>query len=201
MPGVFLSLSSSSIGQMGNVMQQLTMQQLDHRFSNRNHRRSAGFTIMELMITVAIAAILITIAVPNFKLQIEQGRFTSAANEIVTALNYARGEAIRRSRPVSVARAGATWDLGWNAFVDPARTGVLGAQTPLRQGNPLGSISVSGAPTFVLFDSSGRRRSDTASAFISFDVFKTGADPSSKRTVCVAQSGRIFTVKGAASCV
>ncbi len=155
---------------------------------------------MELMITIFIAAILLTLAVPNFKLQIEQGRFVSAANEIVTALNYARGEALRRSRPVSVSRSGASWQLGWSAFVDPARTGILGAQTPLRQGNALASVTVSGAPTFVLFDSSGRRRSDVASAFVSFDIFKAGGDPTTKRTVCVAQSGRIFTVKGVATC-
>ncbi len=165
---------------------------------------------MELMITIAIAAILLGIAVPNFKAQIEQGRFTAASNEIVTALNFARGEAIRRSRPVSVSRVGATWQDGWTAFVDPLRTGVLGAQTALREGNGvpfvmdgaarLYSVEITGAPAFVLFDSSGRRRSDAASAFVSFDVFKTDGEIGSKRLVCVAQSGRIFVAKGAAAC-
>ena len=155
---------------------------------------------MELLITIAIAAILLALAVPNFKTQIEQSRFTSAANEIITAMNYARGEALRRSRPVSVSSSGGSWQVGWVAFVDPARTGVVAAQTRLREGNPLGSVDISGAPAFVTFDSNGRRQSDTASNFISFDIFKTGGDPTTKRTVCVAKSGRIFQVKGTVSC-
>ncbi len=181
---------------MGNVMQQ---SDLNHFCSK--HRRAAGFTLVEALIAIAIAAILVTLAVPNFKLQIEQSQFTSAANEIVTAMNFARGEALRRSRPVSVARSGASWQDGWVAFVDPARGGVLGAQPPLRQGNSLGTVAVAGAPTFVLFDSSGRRRSDSASPFVSFEIFKSGGDPSTKRTVCVSLSGRIFMVKGGAICV
>jgi len=166
--------------------------------------------MMELMISVAIAAILVGIAVPNFKFQIEQGRFTAASNEIVTALNFARGEAIRRSRPVSVSRVGATWQNGWTVFIDPLRTGVIGAQTALREGNgvpfvmdggvPLYSVEITGAPAFVLFDSSGRRRSNAATAFVSFDVFKTDGEISSKRIVCVSQSGRIFVAKGGAAC-
>ena len=164
-------------------------------------RISRGFTMMEMMITLAVVAILAAIAVPNFKFQIEQSRFTSASNDLITALNFARGEALRRSRPVSVSRVGGSWQSGWAAFIDPARTGVIGAQPALREGNAIGSVEVTGAPAFVLFDSSGRRRSDVASAFVSFQVFKTGAEISSRRTVCVSQSGRIFSVKGAATCI
>ncbi len=170
---------------------------------------------MEMMITLAIVAILAAIAIPNFKFQIEQGRFTAASNEIITALNYARGEALRRSRPVSVSRVGTTWQDGWTAFIDPTRAGVLGALPVLRAGNgvsyqldgslpPPGkryAVEITGAPPFVLFDSNGRRRSNVADAFVSFEVFKTDAEISSKRTVCVSQSGRIFLTKGAAACV
>jgi type IV fimbrial biogenesis protein FimT len=178
-------------------------------------RKSLGFTLMELMITLAIVAILVGIAVPNFKFQIEQARFTSTSNEIVTALNYARGEAVRRSRPVSVSRVGTTWQDGWTAFIDPTRAGVLGALPVLRAGNGVSyqidsslpapskkyAVDITGAPPFVLFDSNGRRRSNVADAFVSFEVFKTDAEISSKRTVCVSQSGRIFVTKGAAACV
>lgn len=183
-----------------NVMQQFNTNRTQIRMC-RSGRMSLGFTMMELMITLAIVGILLAIAVPNFKFQIEQGRFTAASNEIITALNFARGEALRRSRPVSVSRVGPSWQGGWTAFIDPARTGVIGAQPPLRQGNGVGSVEVTGAPAFVLFDSSGRRRSDVASAFVTFEVFKTGAETSSRRTVCVSQSGRIFSVKGAAACI
>ena len=206
----FYNLDRVPLAKWVKVMQQFSTKKTQVKMC-RSGRTSRGFTIMELMITLAIVAILLGIAVPNFKFQMEQGRFTASSNEIITALNFARGEALRRSRPVSVSRVGTTWQDGWAAFIDPARTGVIGAQPPLRQGNGVGfvmngalrqyAVDINGAPPFVLFDSSGRRRSDVATAFVSFQVSKTNAEISSRRTVCVAQSGRIFLVKGAAACV
>lgn len=63
-------------------------------------RRRGGFTLVELMVTVAVAAILITIAVPSFSNAIASNRLNSAANEIVGALNTARMEAIQRNAGV-----------------------------------------------------------------------------------------------------
>ena len=72
-----------------------------------------GFTLIEAMITVAVAAILFTVAVPSFKDTIRQNRLTTQANEFITALNLARSEAIRRSQSVTVTPKVGGWNAGW----------------------------------------------------------------------------------------
>ena len=62
--------------------------------------RARGFTIVELMITVAVAAILLIIAVPSFNNIINSNRLTTATNTLVNALNTARMEAIKRNASV-----------------------------------------------------------------------------------------------------
>jgi type IV fimbrial biogenesis protein FimT len=81
-----------------------------------------GFTILELMVTVAIAGILVSVAMPSFTESIIGNRLTTYNNELVGALNLARSEAIKRNQQVIVARTGATWNLGWRVYVDVDRT-------------------------------------------------------------------------------
>lgn len=59
--------------------------------------RARGFTLVELMVTLAVAAILMMIAVPSFRGIIASNRLNAAANELVGALNTARMEAIQRN--------------------------------------------------------------------------------------------------------
>jgi len=80
-----------------------------------------GFTLIELMVTVSIAAILLGIAIPSFTTTISSNRMTTNANELITALNLARSEAIKRGQQVTVRRKGTTsaqWESGWDVFVD-----------------------------------------------------------------------------------
>ena len=92
---------------------------------------------MELMVTIAIAAILIGIAIPSFTSTIASNRLTTSANELVTALNLARSEAVKRGQQVVVSKTGTNWENGWQVFVDidrstPAKENVFDAGTDIQ---------------------------------------------------------------------
>lgn len=61
----------------------------------RERCRACGFTLVELMITIAVAAILLMLAVPSFQHLILSNRLTTAANGLVDAINTARLDAIK----------------------------------------------------------------------------------------------------------
>jgi type IV fimbrial biogenesis protein FimT len=98
--------------------------------------RAAGFTIIELMITVATASILLAIAVPSFNQLIVSGRLTAQSNDRVAAISLARSEAIKRNASVTLCRAASnltdcvTSSGTWENWVIRTATG-----TVIRQGS------------------------------------------------------------------
>jgi len=69
----------------------------------------AGLTLIELMVTLAVAIVLLAIGIPAFQGLASSNRASTQANGLVTALNLARSEAISRGIPVAVcARASAS---------------------------------------------------------------------------------------------
>lgn len=67
--------------------------------------RQRGFTLTELMITVCLAAMLVTLAIPGFQTAIRNSRVTNTVNDFVTSLNLARSEAIKRRMRVTVCKS------------------------------------------------------------------------------------------------
>ena len=99
--------------------------------------RKAGFTLIELIITVALAAIIVTIGIPSFRTAILNNSRTAQVNEFVGVLNLARSEAAKRGIRVTICRSsdGATcaadstsiWENGWIVWVDQDGDGTLDA--------------------------------------------------------------------------
>ena len=92
-----------------------------------------GFTIVELMISVLILALLMGIGIPAFESTIQNNRMTSNLNAFITSLNQARSEAVKQNQEVVVCTstngtscAGNTnWENGWVVFVDRDGDGAI----------------------------------------------------------------------------
>jgi len=160
----------------------------------------SGFTLVELMIVLALVAILATIGVPSFTSFIVNNRLTAQANELVSALNLARSEAIKRNSRVTVCRSnngagcGGTWNDGWIVFVDGGAAGsVDGADELLRAwSGPGNTSSLTSTVNAVQFQGLGMTTQST------FTLTSSQCTGTNKRLVQVATSGRVSAAK--ASC-
>lgn len=85
-------------------------------------KKASGFTLIELMVTVAVLAIILAVAIPSFQAFFERGRLKGATDEVVAVLATARGESVKTGRNVTVAFGGTAdaWCVGANQAVTPA---------------------------------------------------------------------------------
>lgn len=88
--------------------------------------RQRGFTLTELIITLAVAAIVLTIGVPAFQSTIRSTRIVTHTNDFISSINLARSEGIKRGRRVVLCKSSngtscttsGNWEQGWIVFVD-----------------------------------------------------------------------------------
>lgn len=178
---------------------------------------NAGMTLVELMVTIAIMAILSMLAVPSFQKQIAASRLTSATNDLFTSLTQARADSIRQGVRMTVCVSSdgsscdavsttATWSVGWIGFNDPTRA----ASPSVDTGETTTFVVQSIHPSIVV------RGTSTASNYVSFapdGVAKTLAgglglstirvcsnsgsltDDERTRHIVISRSGRIIIEK------
>lgn len=88
--------------------------------------KASGFTLLELMLTISIVAVLVTIGVPGMQQMMRANVRASSSNELISTINQTRSEAVKRNTSVSLCPStngtsctgGTSWSSGWIAFVD-----------------------------------------------------------------------------------
>jgi type IV fimbrial biogenesis protein FimT len=174
-----------------------------------------GLTLVELLVTLAIAAILVTLAAPSFTRLIQSTKISGNVNTFMSDLRFARSEAVRRggavtmcrsSNPEAITASGPTcgtgsspgWESGWIIFVDQDNDGtrdynaapnlddtILRVQGPITN---IDSIAEGGAATAFRFTANGRLLNLSSATQIQFG----GAEyaNSVQRVLCVNLGGR-----------
>jgi len=80
-----------------------------------SRRLSDGFTLIEILVALAIAVILMLLAAPGYAVWIADGQVRAGAESVAAGLRYAMGEAIKRNEPVQLVLDGTTKTGGWEA--------------------------------------------------------------------------------------
>lgn len=121
-------------------------------------KRQSGLTVIELMIALALIAVIMTTAIPAFGRFIQENRMTAKANELLGHLQFARHEAVHRNMYVAACPStdgenctgGNRWDDGWIVYVD--------ADNSRQPTDPEDILRVVGPDEQLLMHSAGRYR-------------------------------------------
>jgi len=177
-------------------------------------KRYYGFTLIELMVTLTVLAVLATIAIPSLQDFLVRSQRQQVTSELVSAMSLARAEAVKRATPVTLAAkdtGNQAMQGGWRIFVDPLRTGVFdagaGSVTTLiadQDAFPAGEVKIgrvnspqlAGSAEYLQFDSLGRVSTITGangSYAMTVTIQRGGADKA-KSALCIGWAGRVRTV-------
>lgn len=189
------------------------------RLAGASRRRRHGFTLLELMVTVAVAAILVGLSASPMSRMFASNRVQTEASGLVADLMYARSEAVRRGQGVTVCASSDgsscvgtnTWQNGWIVIADATQCSAVpsGAQTPLRvRATFKGTDTLKAVfPTTatnscVSFNRDGLATNLGATKVL-FGAKTVPASTSTTRCVSVELGGRVTTVTNAtdSSCV
>lgn len=167
-----------------------------------------GFTILELIIAVALLAILLTVAVPSFLTSLQNNRMAASSNDLLTAMQLARSEALKRKVPISVCAAdtsgatpacGSDWSEGWMVVIDSNAVGSASADFsdfdddvlriwPALEGGA--TVSGSDAPDFVRYLPSGMIDLDPDDNPPEFELRIPDCKGDNARDISISRTGR-----------
>jgi len=154
-------------------------------------RPTRGFTLLELMVTVAVAAILAVIAIPSFTSFIAGQQAKTGAHDLFLDLLYARSEAIKLNDEVYVTATDNDWANGWVVTTISGKTYAqctadLNGCMKLQEAIP--NVTFAATATSVTYRGNGRIAAGTAPTFTVCDSKASGSVP--KRVVRMGLTGR-----------
>ena len=172
-----------------------------NRLDAKKASKIKGFSLIELLLSVAVLGILIAVSLPSFQDTIESQVTVSQIKVMQTALNLARSEAIKRGRNVAICPSNdgvdcdaGDWDEGWVVFVDAnddangSAGSIDNGDTIIRVFDSLGSSSVlTGTTNLLEFNSFGFNDSG---AIVTFKICPESNNADNARSLEVALAGR-----------
>jgi type IV fimbrial biogenesis protein FimT len=173
--------------------------------------KQKGFTVIELMVTVAIVAILAAVAVPSMRDFLRRARASTMANEMLTAFTLARSEAIRRNGNVTICPTnaaqtdcGSSWNDGFMVFTDGGTAGTYESASDVILGTyakaPSGTVFAGGASPIAraTFAASGMRRSYADASYMGTCMsYKINNYADSQRSIQLTRTGTVKIGYGA----
>lgn len=168
-------------------------------------RNQQGFTLIELMVTIAVAAVVMAIAVPSMQLMQANARMASAANDLASDLKKARSDAIAYRTNYTFLANGGSWGGGWqstfNVIDNAAATAVPESKTLLHKVALPANVTIAQATTTFLFNGTTGRVSDAAgvSVDITFVVCDSKVSGESGYNVALNRFGRVLIQRHASS--
>jgi len=164
-------------------------------------KKHTGFTMIEILIVIALIGVLSTLAVPSFIEVFRSTRTTTATNELVDSIQLARSEAIRQRQVVRVCPVGQTCTGSVTTTTSYANgwTVVRADGVVLREREAThASITVTGPTQGISFDAMGRVTVGTATFTEAtqgtLQVRANGCGANGGRNIRVERGGRVATV-------
>lgn len=182
-----------------------------NRASARHRKLSVhtrGFTLVELLITLAVVAIMLGIGVPSFQETIVRNRLMTQTNDILTAVNLARSEAVKRNRTVTLCRAddaSATACAGtgtWEHWIILAGAdNVVRRGSPPRFGNSMSvTSSLPGGELRLSPDGLARTSAGSLANAQTITVCATNGPAENRRQVVLGAGSRLSVTKSSGAC-
>jgi len=149
-------------------------------------QRAGGFTLIELMVTVLVLVILVTMAAPSMSQFIASQRARNAAADLASAVTLTRSEAVNRNATITMTASASSWTGGWT---------VAAGTTKVRGYGPYDGIAITASGGTSLTVGNDGRPTSGSQTFQVAPSSSAGANT----TLCVQVSGtgRVATVNGA----
>ncbi len=165
---------------------------LNEKYSNPYLVR--GFTLLELLVSISIAAILMTVGVPSFNSFIRDSTLRSETNTLSSSLSLSRSEAIRRGENVNITAISdsTNWSRGWRIWIDSNNNNSFDNDDALIRVFDQVNSNISATKAAISFNHDGSLNLPANHASIDFDIKPAqNCQTNEQRHLTIEASGRV----------